>query len=678
MWSSPTTGTWWPSSRARTRKGDAEVVYPVAEIAYFHERKMTERWASMDAVPADVAAFFSARGHAMSRGGLWSVPACRLGWPLPTSHLRGLVGWLGPMFNPGVVGRIVLLGKPYVEGGDACARLAGRKPWGLLTYLCLRKEVTRADLADLLFSAVEDPAAALRWSLLQTRRGISGIATITEHDGGLRFVPSPDVTVDLLRVLSGDLSLEEAKTIRSSELLQGFAFNDQPGFEGWLLLERRRIAAATVEALAGAASAMIHSEPDAALAMVAQATRVDPFNDSLHELAVEIHVARGDRGGAEAWLRHAAGIYRNELAEALPETVRRPLDRTPPAPAQPLIRLDVTARALLDSAQARFDAGDYRGGVELARRAGADAATSGDRVLEARALIALAGILIHSLRGHDREAVGLLRRALNLARRLDRPELIADAEREIGYVAFLDGRYGAAEQALRRSVAATETTGDAAPSARALIYHALCESDRCDYGAAEATFELALARVPPDEAALAAYGLAGLARLQVRMNRLAEGAENGRVATEAARKAGAVAIVPWALAWSAEASFLLGDATTAEALYSEAFALGCEIGDPCWEVLALRGLALLAHDAGRIQQAKNLLADAIVRCRRLPDAYKWTEALVLTDLLEVDPAVRDVELAHALELTTAGPMPDLYARLQNLPRLQTRSQTPRP
>lgn len=34
--------------------------YPVAEIAYFHEGKLTERWAFMDAVPAAVAAFFSA------------------------------------------------------------------------------------------------------------------------------------------------------------------------------------------------------------------------------------------------------------------------------------------------------------------------------------------------------------------------------------------------------------------------------------------------------------------------------------------------------------------------------------------------------------------------------------------------------------------------------------------
>ena len=45
--------------RARIRKGDAELVYPVVEVAHFRQGEMTERWAFMDAVPEDVAAFFA-------------------------------------------------------------------------------------------------------------------------------------------------------------------------------------------------------------------------------------------------------------------------------------------------------------------------------------------------------------------------------------------------------------------------------------------------------------------------------------------------------------------------------------------------------------------------------------------------------------------------------------------
>ena len=49
--------------RARMRKpnGD-EVSYPVVEIAHVEDGMITERWAFMDAVPADVAAFFSDLG----------------------------------------------------------------------------------------------------------------------------------------------------------------------------------------------------------------------------------------------------------------------------------------------------------------------------------------------------------------------------------------------------------------------------------------------------------------------------------------------------------------------------------------------------------------------------------------------------------------------------------------
>lgn len=49
--------------RARMRKpnGD-EVSYPVVEVAHVEGGMVTERWAFMDAVPADVAGFFSDLG----------------------------------------------------------------------------------------------------------------------------------------------------------------------------------------------------------------------------------------------------------------------------------------------------------------------------------------------------------------------------------------------------------------------------------------------------------------------------------------------------------------------------------------------------------------------------------------------------------------------------------------
>jgi hypothetical protein len=126
--------------------------------------------------------------------------------------------------------------------------------------------------------------------------------------------------------------------------------------------------------------------------------------------------------------------------------------------------------------------------------------------------------------------------------------------------------------------------------------------------------------------------------------------------------------------WGAEAAFELGDEAAAETAYAEAYTLGCEIGDPCWEALALRGLALVARRNRRADQAKDLLIEAVASCRRLSDVYKWAEALILTDLLELNPD-DDAELARALTLATTGPMPDLFQRLQHRSALQTRIQT---
>jgi hypothetical protein len=102
-----------------------------------------------------------------------------------------------------------------------------------------------------------------------------------------------------------------------------------------------------------------------------------------------------------------------------------------------------------------------------------------------------------------------------------------------------------------------------------------------------------------------------------------------------ARGVGAVALVPWAMVWAGEAALELGQEAAAETTFAEAVAC----------------------------------------CRRQSDVYKWAEALVLTDLLELDPSAHDVELARALQLATTGPMPDLFGRLQHRSRRQTRPQT---
>src|SRR4030095_16501929 len=99
-------------------------------------------------------------------------------------------------------GRIALLGRPRIECRGRAVPLAGRKPWGLLAYLCLEHQATRHDLAALLFSAADDPLGAWRGWWLQSRRALTGRAEVAERQGRLSIALADGVEVDAARVLS--------------------------------------------------------------------------------------------------------------------------------------------------------------------------------------------------------------------------------------------------------------------------------------------------------------------------------------------------------------------------------------------------------------------------------------------------------------------------------------------
>jgi hypothetical protein len=69
--------------------------------------------------------------------------------------------------------------------------------------------------------------------------------------------------------------------------------------------------------------------------------------------------------------------------------------------------------------------------------------------------------------------------------------------------------------------------------------------------------------------------------------------------------------------------------------FDHAFAMGCQLGDPCWESLAARGLGRIAARSGDLARAVELLDDAPRRCRRLPDSYRWIEAYGLAALADI-------------------------------------------
>ena len=559
--------------------------------------------------------------------------------------------------------------------------LSGRKPWGLLAYLVLEPAgASRRELAALLCPDADDPLAALRWSLLQLRRGLEGLGEVVD-DGGLSLRLLDDVRVDAVEVLAGPIEANDVESLVGGELLEGFAFGDAPSFEMWLLLQRSRVASASVDALRWAATVLATDEPDASLRMLQRGIGLSPFDDALHELVIDVQVQRGDVAAASAYLAQVDRRYQADLGVPAPASLRRPLDRARPVAGGPVLSLDIAARQRLEMAERRFEAGDYEGGLETARRAASEAAASGDMALEARALTTLASILTHSVRGRDAEATGLLNRALQLAGVMGDHMTIADAEREVGYIAMLEAHYGAAEAALGRSQAAARAAGDDARFQRAVVYQALCRSDRCDYGLAEKQLRAALDALDgvAGQSALAAYARGTLARLLVSTDRASEGLDMAEAGVEGARAAGAMSLVSWPMIWSGEARRRLGDTDGARQRFEESYALGCEIADPCWESLSLRGLAGLASDSGDDDEARALLSSAVERCRSLADSYRWAEAAVLTDLVEREGGEDAEQVRAAVALSQRGPMPDLMARLFSAaPLAQTLTQTAAP
>jgi hypothetical protein len=106
-------------------------------------------------------------------------------------------------------------------------------------------------------------------------------------------------------------------------------------------------------------------------------------------------------------------------------------------------------------------------------------------------------------------------------------------------------------------------------------------------------------------------------------------------ALDEAEARGMTAFVPFPESFRAEVDLACGDVDRAEERLEHAFALGCQVGDPCWESVAMRGLGLVAAARGELGRAFELLLDAPKVCRRLPDTYLWIEAYGLDALCAV-------------------------------------------
>jgi DNA-binding SARP family transcriptional activator len=530
--------------------------------------------------------------------------------------------------------RIHLLGQPRMElAGVPMADPRGHKSWGLLAYL-LRSRVppSRERVAGLLFPEADDPFGALRWTLSALRGRMGDSVEVGGDPLQLALRPGTFVDVDILA--RGSWVEAIALPGLGHGFLEGLAFRSSPGFEMWLESERRYIAGATSAVLHQAALAQLaRGEASAAAGHAAELVALNPYDENAHVLLVRCLRVAGDPGAAARHVETCTQLFRRELGVEPSEALRT---AAVTAEVMPAARVSgpATVRALIEAGDAALAAGAVEAGLHRLRGAVAAGRTIDDRELLSTALVRLGGALVHSARGTDEEGAAALHEGTTLAEQVGRVDIAATGWREISWVQFLRAHYERAEDSL--SHAARFATGNDEELAWAELIRGACRHDVGDHQASSDLLRSALERSRwLGTGQPLGHALTFLGRFHLLRGEIEDAVHLLDHALDEAQARGMTAFVPWPESFRGELDLVLGDVDSAAARFEHAFALGCQVGDPCWESIALRGLGLVAAARGDVGGAIELLVDAPKLCRRLPDTYLWIEAYALDALCGV-------------------------------------------
>ena len=525
---------------------------------------------------------------------------------------------------------IRLLGPPAIErDGRPAPPPRGRKAWALLAFLLLAdRPPGRRQLAELLFGEAADPLGALRWTLAELRRALGAPGLF----GGdpVAAALGPGVEVDLQAL--ADQPADPAPLLGlGGELLEGMSVASSPAFESWLVVERHRVAAVVEARLRQAAMTLLASgRAEAAVAYASRALARNPLEEGNHELLVRSLAAAGDRAAALRQVAVGEDTLRRELGVEPSASLRDAAATPAGSPTGPPVSGRAAVASQLDAGRAAIAAGAVQAGLDSLRRAVADAAACGDPALQSQALVALGGALVHAVRGCDEEGAIALHEALQLAARAGDRATAVTAHRELGLHASDMGDYPAAFGYLEGSIELARRCGDQHQQAWSLAL-------------------LARPHLLRDERSQAAAALAGSLQL-VHEQRW-------------------VAFLPWPEALKGELDLRAGRVEAAGDQFEHAWSLACQLGDPCWESMAARGLGLLNATRGDRRTASAWLAEADARANRVADRYQWVRAYVLDamagfalDRGELDEARRPV--ASLASLAARGDLRELVVRAQ--------------
>lgn len=527
---------------------------------------------------------------------------------------------------------IYLLGRPRLErDGEPVAGPRGNKAWGLAAYLILSRvrNPSREHLAELLFAGADDPLGSLRWNFAELRRAL-GPETVPR--GSTALALRPDTFVDVDTLVRG--SAHEAVAIPGlgRELLEGMEFDNAPGFETWLLGERRRLLGVAEAALHEAAlDRLAAGEATAAVPLAVRLVELNPFDENFQELLVRSYSEAGDREAAKRQVAACVALFRAEYGRDPGPGVQRAAEASRPVPIPPVGPAGKqVARARLEAGRSAINAGSFEQGVRSLVRAAAEAKACGARELEAESRLALGTALVHSARGRDEEAADALLRTTSLAEELGLGDVAAAAHRELAYVDILQARYARCAQRLERARTLAESDEERA-GLEAMLGLAAADTGAHERALAHLRSSVELAERAGSRQQ-AAFSLSFVGRSHF----LREENDDARAALERslalARDASWVAFEPWPESWLAEVDLAAGEVPAGREHFEHAWALASELGDPCWEGAAGQGLGRLACREGRVPAGLRILEEARRRARSFPDTYIWVEAYALAQL----------------------------------------------
>ena len=258
-----------------------------------------------------------------------------------------------------------LLGRPRVErDGEPLPPPRGRKAWALLAYMLLSRvrSPSREHLAELLFQGAADPLGAVRWNLAEVRRLFGGSVL---PQGSTELSLPPDTFLDVEALVRG--TPQEAISIPGlgHELLETMDFGGSPGFEAWLLNERRRLMGAAEAALHDAAlDRLAAGEAAAAVPLGTRLVELNPYDENFQELLVRSYAEAGDQEAARRQLSGCVELFRAELGREPGPAVFRATEATPPSGVSLIGRPGrAAAQASLEAGRSAVNAGSFETGL---------------------------------------------------------------------------------------------------------------------------------------------------------------------------------------------------------------------------------------------------------------------------------------------------------------------------